>query len=110
VQKGFQEEIERFIKEGITQDELQKAIDGWVQAQSVSRAKDNELSSVINNNLYYDRDMNFQKNLEEKVKNLTVDDVNEAIKKHFKTFDHWTVVNAGDFNNLINKDKDKVDD
>jgi len=110
VQNGFNEEIERFIKEGITQEELKNAIDGWVQAQSVSRAKDNELSSVINNNMYYDRDLNFQKNLEEKVKGLSVDQVNAAIKKHFKTFDEWTVVNAGDFNNLIQDKEEKVDD
>ena len=110
VQNGFNEEIERFIKEGITQEELKNAIDGWVQAQNVSRAKDNELSNVINNNMYYDRDLNFQKNLEEKVKGLTVDQVNAAIKKHFKTFEKWTVVNAGDFNNLIQDKEEKVDD
>jgi len=110
VQKGFQEEIEHFIKDGITQEELKTAVDGWVQAQAVSRAKDNELSSVINNNLYYDRDLNFQKDLEEKVKGLTVEEVNSVIKKHFKTFEHWTVVNAGDFNNLIQDKEEKVDD
>ena len=110
VQKGFQEEIERFIKDGITEDELKNAIDGWVQSQNVSRAKDNELSTLINNNMYYERDLNFQKNLEEQVKSLTVDDVNAAIKKHFKTFDQWTVVNAGDFSNLIEMKDDKVDD
>jgi len=110
VQNGFKEEIERFIKDGVTEEELKNAVDGWVQAQSVSRAKDNELSTVINNNIYYDRDLNFQKNLEEKVKSLTVEQVNAAIKENFKNFDQWTVVNAGDFNNLINKDENKVDD
>jgi len=110
VQKGFKEEIERFIKDGVTEEELKNAMNGWVQAQSVARAKDNELSSVINNNIYYDRDMNFQKQLEEKVKSLTIEEVNAAIKKHFKTFEHWTVVNAGDFSNLIETKDDKVDD
>ena len=52
VQKGFSEEIERFIADGITEDELKVAITSWVQGQNVSRAKDNELSSTINNNLY----------------------------------------------------------
>ncbi len=97
VQKGFSEEIERFIKDGITEEELKVAITSWVQGENVSRAKDNELSSLINNNLYYDRDMMFYKAIEDKVTSLTVEDVNKVIKKYFKTFDKWTVVNAGDF-------------
>lgn len=97
VQKGFSEEIERFIADGITEDELKVAVTSWVQGQNVSRAKDNELSSTINNNLYYDRDMMFYKDIEDRVTSLTVDDVNKVIKKYFKTFDNWTVVNAGDF-------------
>ncbi len=97
VQLGFTEELDRLINEGITQEELDNAINGWVQSQTVSRAKDRELSSLINNNIYYHRSLDFQKNLEEKIKKLTVKDVNNAIKKYLKPFKEWTVVNAGDF-------------
>jgi zinc protease len=97
VQQGFREEIARFIAEGITEEELKTTVNGWVQAQTVARAKDNELAGVISTNMYYDRDMSFQKDLEAKVKSLTVADVNTVIKKYFKTFDQWTVSNAGDF-------------
>ena len=110
VQKGFKEEIERFIKEGITEEELKNAVNGWIQGQTVSRAKDNEISSLINNNLYFERDMSFQKNLEEKMKKLTVEDINRTIKKYFKTYDKWTVVNAGDFKNEIKKQTNQIDD
>ncbi len=110
VQLGFTEEIARFIKDGITEEELKTAVDGWVQEQSVSRAKDGELSRVINDNMYYDRDLNFQKDMEAKVSSLTVEDVNKAIKKHFKNFEEWTVVNAGDFESFdIKKEDKKVD-
>lgn len=102
VQLGFKEEIARFIKDGITEEELKSAVNGWVQGQNVSRAKDNELSSVINNNLYYERDINFQKNIESQILNLTVEDVNKVIKKYFKNYEEWTVVSAGDFKNLVN--------
>lgn len=107
VQRGFSEEIERFIKDGITEDELKVAINSWVQGENVSRAKDSELTSTINNNLYYDRDMMFYKNIEDKVTRLTVDDVNKVIKKYFKPFDDWTVINAGDFveNEINNTEK-----
>jgi len=97
VQLGFKEEIARFIKDGITEEELKNAVNGWVQAQSVSRAKDNELSSLVNNNIFYDRDMSFHKVMEEKVSKLTVADVNAAIKKYVQPYEKWTVVNAGDF-------------
>lgn len=110
VQKGFKEEIERFIKEGITEEELKVAVTSWVQGENVSRAKDNELSSTINNNLYYDRDMAFHKSIEERVTGLTVAEVNRVIKKYFKTFENWTVINAGDFVEYeIKNDDKKVD-
>ena len=110
VQQGFREEIARFIADGITEEELTNVVNGWVQEQNVSRAKDNELAGTIGNNLYYDRDMNFQKDVEAKVKALTVADVNRVIKKYFKAYENWTVVNGGDFENLeIKNETKKVD-
>jgi zinc protease len=97
VQLGFREEIERLIAEGVTEEEVKNAVNGWVQGQNVSRAKDNELSSVINNNIYYNRDMSYHQQMEERMSRLTVADVNAAIQKYLKPFEQWTVVNAGDF-------------
>ncbi len=108
VQEGFKEETERFIKDGITEEELKGAVKGWVQGKNVSRAKDGELRHLIENNLYYDRDMPFHKTIEDRVVNLTVNDVNKVIKKYFKTFDKWTVINAGDFKNTVNLKRDKI--
>ncbi|MDO7171772.1 pitrilysin family protein [Mariniflexile sp. AS56] len=110
VQTGFKEEIERFIKDGITEEELEVAVTSWVQGENVSRAKDNELSSMINNNLYYGRDMGFHEAIETKITSLTVADINKVIKKYYKTFDKWTVVNAGDFvEQPITNEEKKVD-
>jgi len=97
VQLGFREEIQRFLEEGVTEEEVKNAVNGWVQGRNVSRAKDNELSSLINNNIYYDRDMGYHKQMEERMTRLTVAEVNAAIRKYLKPFDQWTVVNAGDF-------------
>ncbi len=97
VQLGFKEEIQRYIDGGITEEELANAVNGWIESQNVSRAKDNELSSLVNNNIYYDRDMEFHKEMEEKVSKLTVEDVNKAIRKYIKPYDQWSVVNAGDY-------------
>ena len=54
--------------------------------------------------------MSFQKELEEKMRNLTVEDVNRAIKKYFKTYNKWTVVKAGDFKNDIKKKNNQIND
>ncbi len=97
VQQGFKEELDRYIKDGITEDELKDAVNGWVQEENVSRAKDGELAGLINNNIFYNRSMEFQKELEEKVKSLTVAKVNKAIKTYIKPYKEWTVVNAGDY-------------
>jgi zinc protease len=97
VQLGFKEEIDRFLKDGITEDELKDAVNGWVQEENVSRAKDGELANLINNNIFYGRTMDFQKKLEEKVKSLTVAEVNKAIETYIKPYKDWTVINAGDY-------------
>ena len=66
---------------------------------------------TINNNMYYDRDMMFQKTIEDNVKSLTVEDVNKVIKTYFKEFKAWSVVNAGDYENFEIKNENKdVDD
>ncbi|XHP74085.1 hypothetical protein KCTC52924_01832 [Arenibacter antarcticus] len=97
VQQGFSEELDRFIKDGITEDELKDAVNGWIQEENVSRAKDGELANLINNNIFYGRNMDFQKKLEEKVKNLTVTEVNKAIQTYINPYKEWTVINAGDY-------------
>jgi zinc protease len=97
VQLGFKEELDRYIKDGITEEELKNAINGWVQEENVSRAKDAELAGLLNNNIYYDRTMEFHKKLEDKVKNLTISDINNAIGKYIKPYKNWTVINAGDY-------------
>ncbi len=97
VRLGFEEEIARFIKDGITEEELKNAVNGWIQEGNVSRAQDGELLTVINNNAFYDRTMAFHKEIETKISTLTVDDINKVIKKYILPLDKWTVVNAGDF-------------
>ncbi|SDQ06076.1 M16 family metallopeptidase [Flagellimonas zhangzhouensis] len=97
VQLGFKEELDRYIADGITDEEFENAVNGWIQGQTVSRAKDNELSSLVNNNIYYYRTMDFHKGIEAKMKALTKEDVNKAIKKYIKPFSDWTIVNGGDF-------------
>ena len=98
VQLGFKEELDRFIREGVTEEELGNAVNGWIQEQTVSRAKDGELSGTLQNNLYFGRTMDFQQQIEARVESLTTAEIHAAIKKYIPALDQWSVVNAGDFN------------
>ncbi len=99
VQAAFQEEIHKVISDGFTQEELDAARSGWLQSQQVSRSQDGQLMGRLNSNLRLDRTMEWTAELEEKMKNLTLDDVNAAMKKHVHP-DKMVYVRAGDFEKL----------
>ncbi|WP_109299888.1 pitrilysin family protein [Aquimarina sp. AU474] len=96
VELGAKEEVARLIKDGITAEELKNAVNGWVQQQSVSRSKDDELRRTLGSDLYLDRDMKFHADLETKVKKLTIEDVNNVLKKYIDP-SKFSIIKAGDF-------------
>ncbi len=93
------EELARIRKDGITEEELQKAKDSYIQSQRVSRTKDDGLARLIEKNTNAGRTMEFIADLEAKVAALTVEQVNEAIRKYIDP-DQIFVVTAGDFEKL----------
>lgn len=96
LEKAFYEELNKVVTEGFTEEELKAAKTGWLQSRSVSRSQDNELSSRLNNYLYYDRTLAFDADFEKKVEALTVEQVNGAMKK-FVDPKKISIVKAGDF-------------
>ena len=86
----------KVITDGFTAEELEAAKSGWLQAQMVSRSQDSRLTGELSSNLWLDRSMGWDKNLEEKVSNLTVDDLNKAMKAYIHP-DKMVYVKAGDF-------------
>lgn len=96
VEAAMKEEIGSLIKDGITQAELDEAKKGWLQSQTVSRANDNELAGLLGGLAFEDRDIAFRADIEKKVSALTVQQINEAIKRHLK-MDRLSVFKAGDF-------------
>ena len=96
VQEAFKEEIEKVMKDGFTQEELDAARNGWLQSQNVSRSQDRRLTGQLGSNLILDRKMEWSQELEDKIRGLSLKDVNMAMKKHI---DHnkMVYVKAGDF-------------
>ena len=96
LETAFREEIERVAKEGFTSEELEAAKSGWLRSQKVSRSRDGGIASTLNNYLFYGRDYNWNAQREEKIKNLTLDQVNAATKTHLD-YTRMTLIKAGNF-------------
>ena len=75
---GVDEEIAKILKDGVTEDELKKAKDGFLRQQEMGRTEDRSLASTLAGNLFIGRTMQYQADLEKAVKGLDVEAVNAA--------------------------------
>jgi zinc protease len=96
VQKAAQEELERLLRDGVTAEELEKAKEGYLQAQKVGRANDSALAGMLSNLRHLGRTMAFEAEIENKIKSLTPEQVNAALRKYVDA-KKLVIVNAGDF-------------
>ena len=96
LETAFLEEIEKVRNEGFTQEELDAAKSGILQSNQVTRAQDQSLITILNNNMMFNRDMNYYSQLDEKIQSLTVDDINQAFRKYIDPA-KFNIVKAGDF-------------
>jgi len=90
------EELEKVVTEGFTEEELEAGRRGWLQAREVARGSDSELAVTINNNLAVGRDMLFEESLDQAIRQLDVETVNKAVRRHLDP-DRLSIVIAGDF-------------
>ncbi len=90
------EEIKKLIKDGVTQDEVTKAVDSRLQSSAVSRSTDGGIAGILGSLLAADRDIQSTKDLEDQMKALTPEQVNAAIRKYIKP-EKLIIVTAGDF-------------
>jgi zinc protease len=93
---AYKEEIDKMLKDGFTKDELKDATSGYLQGRNVTRAQDRSLAEKLSSNLFLNRTMKWDADLESKVAALTVDQVNAAMRKWIKP-EKITYVQAGDF-------------
>lgn len=93
---AWREEMDRIVKDGITEDELKGAKSGLLQSRATSRANDAGLAGALSNDLFIGRTMAFSQQIDDKIAALTVDQVNAAIKKYFNP-EKATLIKAGDF-------------
>jgi len=94
--KVIDEELRRFVKDGITENELKDNVRGFLQNQRLSLARDGDLISILANNLFTGRNMDYYEKLDADILHLTVEDVNEAIREYISP-DEFVIAIAGDF-------------
>ena len=98
VEAALIEELEKVLSEGFTQEELDGAQQGWLEGQQLGRAQDGNLAGGLSQNLYFDRTFQFDAALEERVRSVTLEEVNQAIRDRLDPT-KLTIVKAGDFAN-----------
>ena len=89
-------ELARILRDGVTAPELKRAKEGYLKQVEVMRANDDMLASLLAEHLFVGRTMQFEADLEEKIKSLSVDDVNTGLRK-FIDPKRLSVVTAGAF-------------
>jgi zinc protease len=99
LEKAFKEEVEKILKDGITEEELATAKKYIAQNRLVGRSNDRQLSGKLNTYQYLNRDMKWDAAYEDKLAKLTVDEVNKALKKHIDLA-KMSLFKAGDFDKV----------
>ena len=96
LEAAFKDEIDKMVKDGFTAEEVAAAKTGYLQSRQVSRAQDNELAIRINTYLFLDRTLHWDAELEDKIKALTPQQINDAMRRHINPA-KISIVKAGDF-------------
>ncbi|WP_266366815.1 M16 family metallopeptidase [Tellurirhabdus rosea] len=106
LEKAYQEEFERVVKEGFSPEEIKAAKSGWLQSRQVTRSQDGSLASRLNYFLDLNRMMVWDADLEKKIESLTPDQINAAMKKYMD-YSKLVVIKAGDFEKAAKKIAEK---
>jgi zinc protease len=95
LEAAIREELDRALKDGFTQAELDGAKSGLLQQRLQNRAKDSVVASGWTRNLHMGRTYAWSKEYEAKLKAATLAQVNAAFRKHIDPA-KMSVVVAGD--------------
>ena len=96
VKLGVKEELERYVREGMTPAELDAAKQGQLQQRQTSRAQDGALAGGHVNNLKVGRTFARSAKLDAEIAAVTLEQANAAIKKYIQP-EKYLHVYAGDF-------------
>jgi len=93
---GVQEELSKFVKDGITAEELADAKKGWQEERKISRAQDRALAAGHVARSATNRTLAFVEKVDAQIEATTLEEVNAAIRKALDPAKFLNVY-AGDF-------------
>jgi len=96
LQEAFDEVIAGVLRDGVTEDELRTAKAGWLEGRQLGRAQDSSLAGQLSQALYFDRTLIADAELEDRVRAMTVSEVNRVLRERLDP-SKFTIVKAGDF-------------
>jgi zinc protease len=94
---SMDEILKTFVKDGVTQPELDEIIKGWLLVRKVDRGSDDHVAASLASQLYLGRTFQRTIQLEKDVSELKAEQVSAAIRRHLDPSRFYTV-EAGDFN------------
>lgn len=98
----FNEELARLLKDGITEEELANAKTGFLQQRQIGRSQDNAVANKLRDYLLMNRTFSWDADFEKKISELTVAQVNAALRKYLNPA-KMSIVKAGDFAKVAQK-------
>ena len=96
VETAVMEELNRFLKDGPTDEEVESARVAWLESRKVSRSSDRSIAGQLSNNSYLNRTFKYTAEREKRISELTAADIKAAFAKHIEV-DQLVIVRAGDF-------------
>ena len=96
VENAFKEELTRLLKDGFTEAELKIGKEAMLQERQVDRTNDGSLAGLFVNQAEWGRPMVRETNLENSIRNATVEQLNAVVRKWLKP-EAISYFKAGDF-------------
>lgn len=92
----LREELVKVVEQGFTAEELESGRTGLLQQKRLMRSDDGRLASMLTAGLYFDRDLFDAAAREQRLAELTLDDLNGAVRRWLDP-DKVSYAIAGDF-------------
>ena len=96
---AYKEEVNKVVDEGFTQEELNSAVQGYIKDRSRQWADDAAIAHVLIDSQKYNRDLDYYDETIEKIKALTVEELQAAFTQHIAS-KKMNIFSAGDFEKL----------
>jgi zinc protease len=96
VEAAFRDELTIVLRDGYSDEELATAKQSWSQGRQVARSQDGALTGMLLGATHNGRTMAWDAELEARVRALTADDVQAAMRRHLD-LERMTFIKSGDF-------------